>query len=76
MILEHQILLFLNLDGKQYLTTNTTTGSYNIPASDISSLTPGNVNSRLNYVLEVTNLDGIVSNRSIYYRLLNNHLLG
>ena len=60
----------LKLDGVAVLTTNTTTGSYNIPASDISSLTPGNVNSRLNYVLEVTNLDGIVSNRSIYYRLL------
>ena len=60
----------LKRDGTTVLTTNTTTGSYNIPASDISGLTPGDVASKLNYVLEVTNLDGIVSKKSISYRLL------
>ena len=51
-------------------TTNSKTGSFSIPASDIAGLTPGfNDAADVTYTLEVTNIDGIVASKSITYRL-------
>ena len=59
-----------NTNSTTVLTTNTNTGSYSIPASDFALLTPGQEdNTFLSYIVEATNLDGIVSSRLIRYRL-------
>ena len=59
-----------NTNTTTVLTTNTSTGSYSIPASDFALLTPGeHHNTFLTYIVEATNLDGVVSKGLIRYRL-------
>tara|TARA_B100000524_G_scaffold169886_1_gene86949 strand:- start:51 stop:6131 length:6081 start_codon:yes stop_codon:yes gene_type:complete len=47
--------------GNVKQTYSSNTGSYSIPGADVSTLTPGDVSSKLIYELEVTNLDDVVS---------------
>ena len=59
-----------NTNTTTVLTTNTKTGSYSIPASDFALLTPGEHHSTfLTYIVEATNLDGVVTRRLVRYRL-------
>ena len=57
--------------GNVKQTYSSNTGSYSIPGADVSTLTPGDVSSKLIYELEVTNLDDVVSTSGKRFYQLN-----